>query len=110
MTDLRIERHPVTGEDFGNAPEVTIHVDGRPLTVRKGESLAAALWAAGILALRRDDVTDTDRGLYCGIGHCQECRVTLDGYENVRSCLTPVREGMRVSLSATGREEGEECG
>lgn len=110
MDRLRIDRHPITGEDFDTVAEVTIHVDGRPLTVREGESLAAALWAAGISALRRDDFTAADCGLYCGIGHCQGCRVTVDGYENVRSCLTPVREGMRVSLSATGWEEGEECG
>ena len=107
MTDLRLHRHPVTGETFDDAPEVTIRVDGRDMTAKAGETLAAALWANGVFELRRDDVTGTGRSLYCGIGHCQECRVTVDGVENVRSCLTPVRAGMTVSLKPTGEEAVE---
>ena len=105
MPDLRINCHPITGEAFERAPKVNIHVDGRPVTARAGDSLAAALWANGFFELRRDDLTGTARSLYCGIGHCHECRMTVDECDNIRSCLTPVREGMKVSVKRPGDAE-----
>jgi sarcosine oxidase subunit alpha len=60
--------------------------------------LAAALWANGFILLGHNPNTGCPRGIYCGIGHCYECRVTVDGIEDVRSCLTPVREGMCIFL------------
>ena len=105
MTNLRINRHPITGEAFERAPKVIIHVDGRPVMARAGESLATALWANGFYELRRDDLTDNARSLYCGIGHCHECRMTVDGCDNIRSCLTPVRDGMKVSVKIPGDAE-----
>ena len=98
MNDLRIHRHPIGGAAYRDLPEVTIYVEGRAYIVREGESLAAALWASGIVVLGRDPASGAPRGLYCGIGQCQECRVQVDGCDNVRACLTPVREGMQVSL------------
>ena len=77
---------------------VTITVDGRPLQAAAGQSLAVALWANGIITLGYHSATGLPRGMYCGIGHCYECRVTVDGTPDVRSCLTPVREGMCVTL------------
>ena len=63
-----------------------------------GETLAAALWANGIFTLGHNSETGMPRGMYCGIGHCYECRVTVDGMPDIRSCLTPVRDGMCVTL------------
>ena len=60
-----------------------------------GQSLAAALMNAGRVALR-DSPSGTPRGLFCGIGVCQECRVLVDGVA-VRSCVTPVAAGMQVT-------------
>jgi aerobic-type carbon monoxide dehydrogenase small subunit (CoxS/CutS family) len=36
------------------------------------------------------------RGLFCGIGQCTDCVMEVDGVPNVRTCVTPVREGMIV--------------
>lgn len=105
MTDLRLNRHPITGEAFETKPKAVIEVDGRPMAATAGESLAGALWANGYFEMRRDDLTGTGRGMYCGIGHCHECRVTVDGFDHIRSCLTPVRDGMKVSLNRSGAEE-----
>lgn len=91
----RVDHHPV----FGPAPErqvVTISFDGELLQAYAGDVLAAALLAHGIRALRRTGRDEASRGLYCGIGHCFECQVTVDGRPGVRACLTPVRDGMRV--------------
>ena len=36
------------------------------------------------------------RGYFCGMGVCQDCLVTVDGVPNVRACVTPVRDRLRV--------------
>jgi len=79
---------------------VTIRVNGRPVTAYIGETLFAALLAAGIKTLRHSvkDQTKTARGGFCGMGVCQECRVTVDGFLDRRSCMTEVREGMEVVI------------
>jgi len=96
--DLRVTTHPVLDVSMNNRKKVSIVVDGRPLSVLEGETLAAALWANGFIALGHNPSDGSPRGLYCGIGHCYECRVTVDGVADVRSCLIRVRDGMQVSL------------
>ena len=106
--DLRLKNHPFFPDEQRNRRRVIITVDGRPMEALEGESLAAALWAGGHVALRQDHESNTLRGLYCGIGHCFECRVTVDGIADVRSCLVQVRDGMRVSLQLAARtDEGD---
>ena len=74
---------------------VRIEVDGRPVDVPAGATLAAALLGAGIDILRTS-VTGTPRGPVCGMGTCFECRVTIDDTPHQRACLVDVRAGMRV--------------
>lgn len=69
--------------------EATVIFEGRPIEARVGESLAAALTAAGVLALRHEE-TGGERGMFCGMGVCQECLVTVDGVANRRACMTKV--------------------
>ena len=76
---------------------VEIFVDGKPIPAYPGESLAAALLAAGIVRLRYSPRAGTPRGAFCLMGVCQECVVQVDG-RNTESCLRPVRQGMVVSL------------
>ena len=73
---------------------IELTVDGESLRAPAGQSVAAAILAHGRLALR-DSPDGSPRGLYCGIGVFQECRVLVDGVA-MRSCLTPVAAGMRV--------------
>jgi predicted molibdopterin-dependent oxidoreductase YjgC len=77
-------------------PRVEIRVDGRPVAAFEGESVAAALLAAGKRALRRTARFGEPRGLHCAIGVCFDCRMIIDGRPNVRACQMPVRAGMRV--------------
>ena len=74
---------------------VEITVDGEPLRVVAGDTLAAALLAAGRLATRRTPVSGAPRGPYCMMGTCFECQVQIDG-ATVQACMTPVSEGMSV--------------
>lgn len=94
MTEMRIENHPIHGQ-IENKRIIKFSFDGQQYTAREGETIAAALLAAGVRTLRIHEQNHTPRGIYCNIGHCFECRVEVDG-NTVRACLTPVRDGMRV--------------
>ncbi|MBP2297507.1 FAD-dependent oxidoreductase [Azospirillum picis] len=76
-------------------PAIDIDYDGRRITAHAGETIAAALAAHGVAAYRhtRDGGR---RGLYCGMGACFECLVTVDGRANQRACLTKVADGQRI--------------
>jgi predicted molibdopterin-dependent oxidoreductase YjgC len=75
---------------------LTMVVDGGELTAHEGESIAAALFASGRRFTRWTARGGEPRGYFCGMGVCQDCLVTVDGLPNVRACMTPVREGLRV--------------
>ena len=74
---------------------VTVTVDGIPFQTFLGETVAGALLARGQRAWRRTPQGEP-RGLFCGIGICFDCTVTVDGVSNVRACLTAVSDGMVV--------------
>jgi D-hydroxyproline dehydrogenase subunit gamma len=80
----------------GPSAACAISVDGRRLTAVEGQSLAALLVAHGIWHFRRNPVSAEPRGPFCGMGVCFECELEVDGRPGVRSCLTPVSDGMRV--------------
>ena len=75
---------------------VTIHVDGEPVTAREGDSVAAALLAAGGPATRATLVSGEPRGPFCLYGACFECVLEIDGVRSCQGCLVPVRDGMQV--------------
>lgn len=75
----------------------TVSVDGRALSLPEGAPLAAALAAAGIVALRRSPRAGAPRGAFCFMGACQECAIFVDGALR-QACLTPVVAGMRIEL------------
>jgi len=97
MSDLSIKDHPV----LGPAPvrrRVTVYYEGRPVEAAEGETVASALTRAGIKVFRTTEKTGEPRGLYCGMGRCSDCMMVVDGEPNVRTCVTPVRDGMRVEI------------
>ncbi|MBO0995167.1 (2Fe-2S)-binding protein [Bacillus sp. SD088] len=89
----RILDHPVLAK-IEEQPEITFIFNNQKFTARKGETLAAALLANGIRRLREHEESGAPRGIYCNIGHCYECRLTVNGKTGVRACLTLVKEGM----------------
>jgi len=92
---MRVISHPVL-EDMRDTKWIDIAVDGRKIAAREGESIAAALMAGGIRTMRYTPVKSEPRGVFCGIGQCSDCMVTVNGVPNVRACVTPVEEGMVV--------------
>ena len=73
---------------------VTVTFAGRTLHAREGQSVAAALTAAGVRSWRTTRRGHQPRGLFCGIGVCFDCLLTIDGRPAQRACLVPVRDGM----------------
>lgn len=77
---------------------IQLTVDGEPLPAYEGETIAAALLAAGRRIFRHRVAGGDPRGIFCGIGMCFDCLVTVDGTRIVRACVTPVRDGMQVTI------------
>jgi predicted molibdopterin-dependent oxidoreductase YjgC len=84
-----------TSAEIERGQAITITVDGHPVPAYAGETIAGALLASGRRAWRHTR-HGQPRGLYCGIGLCFDCLVTVNGTPNVRACLTPVTPGMIV--------------
>jgi NADPH-dependent 2,4-dienoyl-CoA reductase/sulfur reductase-like enzyme len=74
---------------------IRISFNGASVEALPGESIAAALSAAGILALR-ETPKGTKRGLWCGMGACFDCVVTVDGKAGQRACMVKVTDGMAI--------------
>ncbi len=95
MTSRRIDNHPVL-DKLPDRKEVTFTFDGTKYVGYEGDTIASALLASGVRTLRYHEHSGTPRGIYCNIGHCYECRVTVNDVSNVRACLTPITENMVI--------------
>ena len=77
---------------------ITLEIDGQSIEVPSGSTVIAAIASATPHAgvVTRRSVTDTPRGPLCGMGICQECRVTIDGRAHRLACQTLCVPGMVV--------------
>jgi predicted molibdopterin-dependent oxidoreductase YjgC len=92
---MRIAKHPILGS-ARRRQEVVIMVDGKAIKAIKGEPIASALLAAGITTFRKTQKMREPRGYFCGLGLCTDCMMIVDGRPNTRTCVTFVRNGMKV--------------
>ena len=91
----RIEEHPILGkQEKGRL--VTFYFDGKELTGYEGEPIAAALKAQGVMIHRYTKKEHKPRGIFCAIGRCTDCVMVVNGKPNIRTCVTPLEEGMKV--------------
>lgn len=90
----RINEHPIL--DFKKGKEVTFYYEGQELKGCEGETIAAALHAAGVRSLHETEKKHRHRGLFCAIGNCSSCLMKVNGIPNVRVCVEPLREGITV--------------
>ena len=104
---MRISEHPVL-EMKAEPKLVTFTFDGKELSGHEGEPIAAALKAAGVMVHRYTAKQHKPRGVFCAIGRCTDCVMIVDGKPNVRTCITPLVEGMQVETQyGTGRKQAE---
>ena len=85
------------------APRIPVRVGNREILAEVGTTVAAVLANAGIEQLRQS-VSGEGRGVLCGMGICQECRVTIDGIAHRRACMTVVAPGMTIDPPPGRRE------
>lgn len=95
-----IQEHPIL--EFQHGRRIPFLFDGKTLEGFEGEPIAAALHANGVRVLRVTPIRKEPRGFFCAIGNCSSCFMVVDGVPNVRTCITPLREGMVVETQ-TGK-------
>jgi predicted molibdopterin-dependent oxidoreductase YjgC len=90
-----VKRPQTPAELVGATPDpaVPFVFDGVPMTALPGQTVGAALLAGGVRTLRTTRIGERPRGMFCGIGMCFDCLVTVNGEPGVRACLVPVAEG-----------------
>ncbi len=94
MYDLRTDVRPAT---------VHLSIDGQPVTVPAGATVAVAVLALGLPYIRRTPVTGAPRLPYCMMGVCFDCLATIDGMPNQQACMVMAEEGMRVDTQQGAR-------
>jgi len=93
--EMRINEHPILGViEKGRLVHFTL--DGADMEGYEGEPIAAALRAAGVMTHRHTVKRGEPRGIFCAIGRCTDCVMVVNGKPNVRTCVTPLEEGMKV--------------
>ncbi len=103
---MRIKEHVILGQEEP-AKMVEITVDGVTILAKAGEPILAALLAENIIINRYTVKRNEPRGLFCGIGQCTDCAMIVNGKPNVRTCITPVEQGM-VIKTQHGVGEGDQ--
>lgn len=91
---MRIEEHPIL--EFEKGKKVKFQYNDMTVEGYDGETIAAALHAAGVRVLKHSIKDHRPRGFYCAIGNCSSCLMEVNGVPNVRICVEPLRENMKV--------------
>jgi len=76
---------------------IAVQIDGVSIEGCEGQTVAAVLAANGIRLLRRTSKSGAPRGVFCGIGICYECLVTINGVPHQRACATLITAGMSIN-------------
>lgn len=85
-------------DEGGASGVVRFQVDGEMFTARAGQTVGAALLAQGRRVLRATRREGKPRGMFCAMGACYDCIVTIDGEPGIRACMVRVTQDMRVEL------------
>ncbi|MEO8287819.1 MAG: (2Fe-2S)-binding protein [Chloroflexota bacterium] len=109
MTDLRVTAGNDAAHVDRGAPFEFLF-DGTPVKSYDGETIGAALVAAGVLTFRTTRQNGKPRGIFCGIGICYDCLLIVDGNPNIRACVTPAKAGMNVRVQHGSAEEAYDGG
>tara|TARA_B100000614_G_scaffold237078_1_gene235037 strand:- start:224 stop:526 length:303 start_codon:yes stop_codon:yes gene_type:complete len=98
---------PAKTRRIDEASAVTFTFEGRAIVAQAGDSVAAALTAAGVTDLRASVVSGSPRGIYCMMGACFDCLMEIDGQPNRQACMCEVSEGLVVKRQQGSAELGQ---
>ncbi len=90
MTTSATRLHPRT-------KSITVTINQQAVTAYTGETIAAVLMTQGQRTFTQPSRYNLPRTLFCGMGICHQCLVTIDGIRDVRACMTSVRDGMQIA-------------
>lgn len=96
----RIENHPII--EVPIRKKIKFFYNNKLYYGFEGDTVASALHAAGITQLSKSIKHHRPRGFFCAIGNCSSCFMRVDGKPNVKTCVEPLREDMKVE-SQEGR-------
>ncbi len=85
--------------------EIRFTFDGVEMRTTAGSTVAAALISNGVMAWRSTRHNAAPRGLYCGIGQCFDCLITINDKADIRACLDVIQDGDALSSQAGVRDE-----
>lgn len=87
-------------------PAFTVTLDGREIEALPGQTAAAALWTAGVTSWRTTRGAGRPRGVFCGIGVCFDCLVTVNDRPGMRACLVTLQPGDAIrTQEGTGHDD-----
>ena len=92
---MRIKDHPILEFKEGRNV-INFTFNNQNVQGYEGDTIASALHALGILKLSVSASLKRARGFYCAIGNCASCNMIVDGKPNTRTCITVLKEGMKV--------------
>jgi sarcosine oxidase subunit alpha len=91
---MRVDEHPIL--EFKNRQEIHFTFNGKGMIGFTGDTIAASLVDNGVMKFSESVKNKRPRGFYCAIGNCGSCNMTVNGKENVKTCMTLLEEGMVV--------------
>ena len=94
----------ITSESTADA--VAFDFEGRAISARAGDTVAAALLAAGEVHFRDTPEKDRPRGPFCMMGVCFDCLMVIDGEPNRQACQVLATDGMTVRRQKGASEIG----
>jgi len=93
--------------DAGEGTTFDLDVNGSAVKAVPGDTVATALLASGRTVMRKTHRNRASRSVFCGIGVCFDCCLTVNGVSDVRACVTDAAAGMRVEIPADGGRANE---
>ncbi len=90
---FRIVKHPII--NVKEREDIWFTFNGRKLYGKKGDTIAAALFANGIKIFGHHPKDGSPQGIFCANGQCDQCRVRVNG-QVVKSCMVLLEEGMEI--------------
>ena len=94
---MRVKDHPILGPCVHTRMDIVeFSYDGKKMIAFKGDSIASALIANGILKFRNTTKRGDPRGYFCGIGLCTDCMMKVNSIKNVRTCITEIEDNMII--------------
>jgi len=89
--------------------DIEFSYDNQPFLGTQGDTIASALINVGQYSCRVTAVGEP-RGVFCGMGVCQECAVCVNGIEGELACMTYLKPGMNIRSQPQYRDIPHEEG